>query len=98
MSKIHLGIRPYICDKCGISYCDEPELRMHLARHAESKPYSCNFCSYSTFQKGSLKCKCTCSSIILSLWYIVIIIIIFVLFFLVPLVVKIPRVKRYKMS
>ena len=63
MSKIHLGIRPFICDKCGISYSDEPELRMHIARHAENKPYSCNFCSYSTFQKSSLKCKCMNSSV-----------------------------------
>ena len=57
MSKVHLGIRPYICDKCGNSFSDEPELRMHIARHAESKPHSCQFCSYSTYQKGSLKCN-----------------------------------------
>jgi len=67
MSKIHLGIRPFICDKCGISYGDEPELRMHIARHAENKPHSCNLCSYSTFQKGSLKCQCTYSALFISL-------------------------------
>jgi len=57
MSKIHLGIRPYICDKCGNSFSDEPELRTHIARHSEKKPYSCDFCQYSTYQKASLKCK-----------------------------------------
>ena len=67
MAKIHLGIRPFICDKCGASYSDEPELRLHIARHAESKPYSCNLCSYSTFQKGSLRCKCSvCSGVVVS--------------------------------
>jgi len=59
VSKQHLGIRPYICDKCGNSFGDETELRMHIARHAESKPHSCQFCSYSTYQKGSLKCEST---------------------------------------
>lgn len=60
VSKIHLGIRPYICDKCGVSYGDESELKNHMSRHAENKPYSCTHCDYSTFQKGSLKSHLFC--------------------------------------
>jgi len=57
LRKVHLGIRPFICDKCGLSCGDESELKLHLTRHIESKRYTCDHCQYSTFQKSSLKCK-----------------------------------------
>ena len=57
MNKVHLGIRPYVCHQCGLTYGEESELKTHMARHADVKPYQCHLCSYGTFDKATYKCK-----------------------------------------
>jgi hypothetical protein len=53
--KVHLGIRNYVCDICGMAYGDESELKIHIIRHSDTKTFPCEHCDYATFDKGNYK-------------------------------------------
>lgn len=55
INKVHLNIRPYVCDQCGMSYGDECELKAHIARHDREKKFKCEVCPFASHDKGNLE-------------------------------------------
>ncbi len=49
MNKIHLRIRPVICEVCGDSFGDIHNLRAHISyKHTIDKLFKCNHCPYES--------------------------------------------------
>lgn len=55
MKAIHQGIRPFICDQCGLAFGLEHELKTHVNRHSDHKPHACDLCPFRSFNKSNLK-------------------------------------------
>ncbi|XP_071115497.1 uncharacterized protein [Haliotis cracherodii] len=46
---MHLNIRPFLCDICGMGFAKEPVLRLHVkSKHNQDKEYKCQHCPYGT--------------------------------------------------
>ncbi|XP_029634689.1 zinc finger protein 99 [Octopus sinensis] len=56
VSKIHLNIRPYLCQMCAQAFGEDSELQSHIKqRHTshDEKDFFCQFCPYATSNKYS---------------------------------------------
>jgi len=58
VQKVHLNVRPFICEKCGQAYGEERELDSHLAGHDSEKRYQCDQCDYATHIKVNYRSRC----------------------------------------
>ena len=57
VNRIHLLIRPFICEKCGLGYGCAGELDVHMARHGEEKRHKCNQCDYASHVKADYQSR-----------------------------------------
>lgn len=52
---IHMGARPFKCNKCSRSFADPATLRNHHRVHTKETPYVCGTCNRGFSQIGNLK-------------------------------------------
>jgi len=46
----HAKERPFLCDRCAVSFKTGPELLIHLRIHGTNKPFKCDLCDGATFR------------------------------------------------
>lgn len=51
----HLGLRPYKCDTCELSFVSKTGLKLHKIAHTGERPYSCKYCNKSFTQLSYVK-------------------------------------------
>ncbi|XP_052795974.1 zinc finger protein with KRAB and SCAN domains 7-like isoform X2 [Mya arenaria] len=54
MMSVHNTRRPWTCQKCGMNFPKEGQLRAHLFTHTGSHPYTCPYCDRSFNQKANM--------------------------------------------
>ena len=58
INKMHLGIRPYLCQVCGQSFGEDHELKSHIRnKHTTECDFQCEHCTYATTNKGTFYSK-----------------------------------------
>ena len=50
----HLGVKPFMCDVCGMSFYFKPKLPRHGLMHSKEKPLKCKFCDKTFAQNVHL--------------------------------------------
>ena len=55
--RIHLGLKPFVCNLCDAAFTQSSGLRGHLLTHSGRKPYECDFknCNKSFVSSSKLK-------------------------------------------
>jgi KRAB domain-containing zinc finger protein len=48
-------VKPISCSTCGKRFSLNSQLKIHMRIHTGEHPFECDFCDYSTTQKGNLK-------------------------------------------
>ena len=52
---VHLKMRSHLCNYCGYNTTSQSNLRIHLRRQTEEKPFACDSCDYRTSDHNSLR-------------------------------------------
>ena len=52
---VHMGIKPYQCNECGMTFNFNNSLKLHLLKHSGVRPYKCDVCDKSYLTASHLK-------------------------------------------
>nr|CAH0105504.1 unnamed protein product [Daphnia galeata] len=52
---VHLKMRSHLCNYCGYNTTSQSNLRIHLRRQTEEKPFACDSCDYRTSDHNPLR-------------------------------------------
>ena len=69
VNRIHLLIRPFICEKCGLGYGCAGELDVHMARHGDEKRHKCNQCDYASHVKADYQSRSPLHIVFVTMFY-----------------------------
>ena len=53
--RLHLGERPYACDKCSQKFTQAVHLRLHKRLHNNERPYQCEICQKTYISSTGLR-------------------------------------------